>query len=119
MPHDDREAAYRRNLTNRINARYGEALKVWQDRIVDYVGDRDEQTGELAKYLDQLARKGIEAERMLDLAAARKPLPVDHATAALAYRVKDLVTPRKRRLAPPIDPFPRPARQQSRPPLGL
>lgn len=117
--HDDREAAYNRTLTGRINARYGEALNVWQDRILEYVGKRDTQTGEMAKYLDQLARKGIDAERVLDLAAARKPLPVDHPTAALAYRVKDLVTPRRRRPAPSIDPFPRPTQQQSSPSLGL
>ncbi len=119
VPHDDREAAYHRNLTGRINARYGEAVKTWADRIVEYVGRRDEQTGELAKYLDTLARKGIDAERVLDLAAARKPLPVDHPTAALAYRVKDLVTPRKRRPAASIDPFPRPSQRQSGPSLGL
>jgi len=58
--------------------------------------------------------------RMLDLAAARKPLPVDHPTAALAYRVKDLATSRKqRRTATSIDPFPRPSRQQSGPSLGF
>ncbi|MEO6714280.1 MAG: hypothetical protein ABIM89_12735 [Mycobacteriales bacterium] len=79
-------------LPGRINARYGEAVKTWADRIVEYVGNRAERTGELARYLDQLARKGIDAERILDLAAARKPLPVDHPTAALGYRVKDLVT---------------------------
>ena len=45
VPHDDREAAYHRNLTGRINARYGEAVKTWADRIVEYVGKRDEQTG--------------------------------------------------------------------------
>ena len=42
--------------TNRINARYGEALDVWQERIVTYVGHRDEQTGQLAKYLDGLKK---------------------------------------------------------------
>ena len=119
VPHDDQEAAYHRNLTGRINARYGEAVKTWADRIVEYVGRRDEQTGELAKHLDTLARKGIDAERVLALAAARKPLPVDHPTAALSFRVKDLVTPRKRRPAPSIDPFPRPSQQQSGPSLGM
>lgn len=63
-------------------------MQVWADRIVEYVGKRDGQTAELAKYLDQLSRKGLDAERILGLAAARKPLPVDHPTAALAYRVK-------------------------------
>ena len=120
VPHDDREVAHHRNLTGRINARYGEAVKTWADRIVEYVGSRDEQTGELAKYLDTLARKGIDAERILDLAAARRPLPVDHPTAALSYRVKDLTTPRRqRRAAASIDPFPRPSQQQSGPSLGL
>ena len=119
-PHDDREAAYHRKLTSRINTRYGEAVKIWADRIVEYVGNRDQQTAELAKYLDTLARKGIDAERLLHLAAARKPLPVDHPTAALGYRVKDLVTPRRqRRAVPSIDPFPRPSQQQSGPSLGF
>lgn len=118
-PHDDREASYHRHLTKRINARYGEAVQVWADRIVEYVGKRDEQTAEFAKYLDQLARKGGDAERLLDLAAARKPLPVDHTTSALAYRVKDLATPKKRRPPQPIDPFPHQSQQQSGPSLGL
>ncbi len=120
VPHDDWEAAYHRKLTSRINARYGEAVKTWADRVVEYVGRRDEQTGELARYLNHLARKGIDAERLLDLAAARKPLPVDHPTAALAFRVKDLATPRKQRpAAPSIEPFPRPSQRQSGSSLGL
>ncbi|MGL4743756.1 MAG: hypothetical protein ACRCXL_05140 [Dermatophilaceae bacterium] len=108
---DDREASYHRHLAQRIGARYGEAVQVWADRIVEYVGTRDEQTAELAKYLDQLARKGLDTERLLDLAAARKPLPVDHPTSALGYRVKDLATPRKRRAPRSIDPFPGPSHQ--------
>lgn len=95
-------------------------MKTWADRIVEYVGNRDEQTAELAKYLDTLARKGIDAERVLDVAAARKPLPVDHPTAALGYRVKDLVTPRRqRRAVPSIDPFPRSPQRNSGPSLGM
>ncbi len=103
-PNDDSEALYHRDLTNRINARYGEALHAWQERIVAYVGHRDEQTGQLAKYLDGLQRKGVNVERILELAVTRKPLPVDHPTAALAYRVRDLATQRTRRAAP-IDDF--------------
>lgn len=118
-PHDDWEVAYHRNLTGLINARYGEAVKTWADRIVEYVGRRDEQTGELAKYLDQLARRGIDAERILDLAAARRPLPVDHPTAALGYRIKDLTTPRKRRPPASIDPFPRSPQRDGGPTLGM
>lgn len=69
-PNGDSEAVYHRNLTNRINARYGEALHAWQERIVAYVGHRDEQTGQLANYLDGLQRKGVNAERILELAVA-------------------------------------------------
>ncbi|HPU13762.1 MAG TPA: hypothetical protein PLQ19_08210 [Aeromicrobium sp.] len=119
VPHDDCEASYHRHLTKRIGARYGEAVQVWADRIVEYVGTHDEQTPELAKYLDQLARKGLDAGRLLDLAAARKPLPVDHPTSALAYRVKDLATPKKGRAPQSIDPFPHHSQQQSGPSLGL
>ncbi|WP_051369608.1 MobF family relaxase [Phycicoccus elongatus] len=116
-PNDDAEAAYHRNLTNRINARYGEALRAWQDRIVAYVGHRDEQTGQLAKYLDGLQPKGVDAERFLELAVARKPLPVDHPTAALAYRVKDLAA-RRDRNAGLVDDFRR-ATPSTGPTLGL
>lgn len=116
-PHDDAEAAYHRNLTKRINARYSEALHVWQERIVAYVGHQDEQTGQLAKYLDGLQRQGVAAERILELAVARKPLPVDHPTAALAYRVKDLVA-RRAMNAAPVDDFRRKA-TSDRPSLGL
>jgi len=43
-PSDDREGTYHRRLTRTVNARYGEALKVWEARILDYVGHRDEST---------------------------------------------------------------------------
>lgn len=95
-------------------------MKTWTDRIAEYVGRRDEQTAELAKYHETLARKGIDAERVLDLAAARRPLSVDHPIATLAYRVKDLTAPRRqRRAAASIDPFPRPSQCPSGPSLGL
>lgn len=118
-PTDDREAAYHRHLIRTVNARYGDALKPWETRIIEYVGRRDENTTEFAKHLDQLQRRGVDAERMLDLAAARKPLPTDHPTSALAYRVRELVTPRKHRRAPSIDPYPRAPQQGSGPRLGM
>jgi conjugative relaxase-like TrwC/TraI family protein len=117
-PQNDGEAAYHRNLTNRINARYGEALQAWQERIVAYVGHRDDQTGQLAKYLDGAQRKGVDAERILELAVARKPLPVDHPTAALSYRVQDLVA-RRTRSAAPVDDFRRTTPSTTGPALGL
>ncbi len=55
VPRDDREASYHRHLTKRIGARYGDAVQVWADRIVEYAAKRDKQTAELAKHLDPLA----------------------------------------------------------------
>lgn len=88
-----------------------------------FVGDllsliAGEHTIELAKQLDQLQRRGINAELVLDLAAARKPLPIDHPTAALAYRVRELVAPKKRR-PQTIDPFPRSPQRETDRGLGL
>lgn len=117
-PTDDREAAYHRHLIRTVNSRHGEALKVWETRIIDYVGRRDQHTQELTKQLDQLQRKGIDAEQVLDLAAARKPLPIEHPTSALAYRVRELVTPKKRR-PQTIDPFPRSPERETDRGLGL
>ena len=119
-PTDDHEATYHRQLVRTINARYGDTLKVWETRIIDYVGHRDEHTIELAKQLDQLQRKGIDSEQVLDLAAARKPLPTDHATAALAYRVRELVAPtRTRRTVQSAEPFERSQQQSGGPSLGM
>jgi len=75
VPDDDREAAYHRHLVRTINARYGDAIEIWENRIVDYVGRRDEHTTALAKRLDELQRSGIDAELMLGLASARKAAP--------------------------------------------
>jgi len=119
-PTDDREAAYHRHLIRTVNSRYGGALKVWETRIVDYVGRRDEHTIELAKQLDQLQRKGVNAEQVLAIAVARKPLPTDHATAALACRVQELVSPRRsRRAMQSVEPFAHSPQQPSGPSLGL
>lgn len=91
------------------------ALRVWQERIAEHVGHHDEQTGYLAKYLDELQRTGVNAERILELTVTREPLPVDHPTAALAYRVRDLATPGRRRAsqAPSMDKLSRPSQQPS------
>ena len=119
-PDDDRGAAYHRHLLRTVNARYGDALKVWENWIVDHVGRRDDQTIELAKRLDQLQRGGVGAEQVLNLAAARKPLPIDWPTAALAYRVKDLTTPKRSRRDFPVDQHVRRApQQQGGPSLGM
>jgi len=82
------------------------------------VGHLDDQTGQLAKYLDGLQRKGVDAERILELAIARKPLPVDHPTAALSYRVQELVA-RRARSAATVDDFRRTTPSTPGPALGL
>ncbi|MGI8523447.1 MAG: hypothetical protein ACR2K3_09095 [Nocardioides sp.] len=117
VPDNDREAAYPAVWSERSTPATA-TLKVWETRIVDYVGRRDEHTTALAKRLDELQRHGIDAEQMLDLAAARKPLPADHPTSALAYRIRELASPRKRKLQA-ITPFPRAHQQGSGPSLGL
>jgi conjugative relaxase-like TrwC/TraI family protein len=118
-PEDDREAAYHRHLVRMINARYGEALKVWETQILKYVSRRDEHAFDLAKQLDSLQRRGIDAAKVLELAATRKPLPVDRPTSALAYRIRELVAPRKHRQAPSIDPFPHTPQHHGGPSLGM
>lgn len=70
-PHDDSEAAYHRNLTNRINARYGEALEVWQERIVAYVGHRDDQTGPVGEVPRRTPAQG--SRRRPDARARHRP----------------------------------------------
>lgn len=87
-----------------INQRYTDVIRAWESRIVEYVGRRDDQTLLLARELDRLQRRGYDAEHLLDRAAARKRLPDDHATAALAYRVREQVSPRPRRAATPSQP---------------
>lgn len=116
-PDDDREAAYHRHLNRRVDANHREALKIWEARIVGYTGRHDDQTAELAEHLDEMARQGVDVGRVLDRAATRKPLPVDHPTAALAYRVRQLAGPMRQ--GPGIDPFQRAPQRDSSPSLGL
>jgi hypothetical protein len=112
-PDDDREAAYHRQLRRRVDANHSEALKIWERRIVEHTGRYDEQTTELAKQLDKMARQGLDAGRALDNAASGRPLPVDHPTAALAYRVRQLAGPGHQRSGSSTDPL------QRAPALGL
>jgi len=104
-PEGPAAAAYHRNLVNRINQRYADVVRTWETKIVEYVGHRDDQTLHLAQALDRLQRDGHDAEQLLDRAAARKPLPDDHAAAALAYRIRAQVRPRPRRATALADPY--------------
>ena len=92
-PDDDRAAAYRRRLLNVVNSRHDESVRVWERRVVTYVGRTDEHTLDLARQLDRLQRRGFDPERLLRNAMAG-PLPQEHATSALAYRIRKAVRPR-------------------------
>ncbi len=98
-PTDDRAAWHHRSLLRTINSRYDEAVHVWEQRVVAYVGRADEHTLDLARELDRLKRRGLDPERVLARAAAR-PFPSELSTAALSYRIRKLVAPRRRRPEP-------------------
>lgn len=83
----------------------------WGTKIVEYVGRSDDVTLDLARRLDKLHRAGHDVEQILDRAVARKPLPDDRPTAALAYRIREHVRPKRPTAPPPI--------QQHSPGLGL
>jgi conjugative relaxase-like TrwC/TraI family protein len=95
-PDDDRAAAYRRSLIRTVNSRYDEAVRVWQRRVVAYVGRADEHTLNLARDLDRLKRQGRDPEPLL-MRATIRPLPSEHPTAALAYRIRKQLAPKRRR----------------------
>jgi hypothetical protein len=115
-PDADAAAAYHRTLTDRINQRYTDIVRAWEAKIVGYVGRSDDQTLQLAHELDRLQRTGHDAERLLARAAARKPLPDDHPTAALAYRIRNQLKPRR---AAPAEPHPSRSAPSQGPRLGL
>lgn len=100
---DDDTATYHRRLQRQINERYTDAVRTWEARVVEYVGRTDDATLDLARLLDRLQREGRDAGRLLARAAARRPLPDDHPTAALAYRVREQLRPRR---ATPAEPPP-------------
>jgi hypothetical protein len=116
-PESDAAAAYHRNLNSRINQRYTAVVRDWAAKIVEYVGRSDDQTLLLASELDRLQRSGRDAEQLLDRAAARKPLPDDHPTAALTYRIRDQLKPKRAAREVETQPY-RSAPSQS-PGLGL
>jgi conjugative relaxase-like TrwC/TraI family protein len=77
----------------------------WHTRIVEIVGHTDDVTDRLAKRLARLDRQGLDAAQLLTQAAAQQPLPDEHATATLAYRIHALI-PATHRRQPHHDPAP-------------
>ena len=117
-PDDDRAASYRRRLIRTVNGRYDDAVRVWERRVVAYVGRADEHTLTLARQLDRLKRQGRDPEPLL-MRASIRPLPSEHPTAALAYRIsKQLAPKRPPHEAPTVDHH-RQAPSQQAPGIGM
>ncbi len=95
-PDDDRAAAYRRGLIRTVNSRYDDAVRGWERRVIAYVGRADEHTLTLARELDRLKRQGRDPEPLL-MRASTRPLPSEHPTAALAYRIRKQLAPKRQR----------------------
>lgn len=117
-PDDDRAATYRRRVIRTVNSRYDEAVRVWERRVVAYVGRADEHTLDLARELDRLKRQGRDPEPLLMRASMRR-LPSEHPTAALAYRIRKQVTPPRPRREVPGFERPRHEPAQRAPGIGL
>ncbi|WP_310963229.1 MobF family relaxase [Nocardioides terrisoli] len=117
-PDDDRAASYRRRLLSVVNGRYDETVRVWERRVVQYVGRADESTLDLARELGRLRRQGHDPERLLRSAMA-SPLPQEHRTSALAYRIRKQLAPRRRRPEPVGIEQRRPAPTTPAPGIGI
>jgi len=78
---------YWRRLIGRLNTSQSEQIRHWERVIIAHVGHRDDYTAELAHRLHQLHHIGTDIPATLTRAAALGPLPDDHATATLAYRI--------------------------------
>jgi hypothetical protein len=116
-PDDDRAAAFRRGLIRTVNGRHDDAVRVWEQRIVAYVGRSDERTLDLARELDRLHRQGRDPERLLRNATVR-PLPEEHPTSALAYRIRKQWAPKRRHVEPSVEPH-RQVPSQQAPGIGM
>ena len=104
-PDDDRAAAYRRSLIRTVNSRYDDAVRVWERRVVAYVGRADEHTLDLARELDRLKRQGRDPRAFADegeyqAAAVRTPDRGARVPDPQAARTK-AATPRGTRCRPP------------------
>ena len=117
-PQDDRAASYRRSLIRTIDSFYDEAIRVWERRVVAYVGRADEHTLDLARDLDRLKRQGRDPEPLLMRATIRR-LPSDHPTAALAYRIRKLLAWQRRQPEPVGIDQRRPLPQRRQPGIGI
>ncbi|KRE62948.1 MobF family relaxase [Nostocoides sp. Soil756] len=77
------------NLEQRLRAAYPEPVRYWEHVVVQYVGRRDGFTTQLAERLDRISRSGTDVPARLADAMAAGPLPDDHPSATLWYRILD------------------------------
>ncbi len=117
-PDDDRAATYRRSLIRTVNSRYDDAVHVWERRVVAYVGRADEHTLTLARDLDRLKRQGRDPEPLL-IRATITPLPSEHPTAALTYRIRKQLAPKRHRREVPAIEHHRQAPTHQAPSIGM
>lgn len=88
--------SHQQSLIRRINDGASPALTEWGARIDRHIRCRDDFTPELADRLVGLQSQGIDANRLLTTAASGGPLPDDHASSALWFRILDQLGPAER-----------------------
>ena len=85
---------YARHLQRQVDDLYPASVRRWEQRVAESIGSpdhRDEHTLDLARELDRLERTGMNAGLMLRRASTGRPLPREHTTEALAYRIQQYV----------------------------
>ncbi|MBT9254585.1 relaxase domain-containing protein [Phycicoccus sp. MAQZ13P-2] len=101
------------HLDQRIRAAYPDPVRYWEHVVVQHVGRRDGFTNQLAERLDRISRDGTDVPARLAEAMTAGPLPDDHPSATLWFRILDPdpastpATPQPER-----SPAPRPEDQQ-------
>ena len=77
------------HLDQRIRAAYPDPVRYWEHVVVQHVGRRDGFTTQLAERLDRITRDGADVPARLADAMAAGPLPDNHPSATLWYRILD------------------------------
>ncbi|GAB7003551.1 hypothetical protein JCM18899A_10220 [Nocardioides sp. AN3] len=111
-----------RDLARQVGERRTDAVRAWETRVIAFIGRPDESTTDLAVTLDSLQRRGHDVGRLLRRALARGPLPEEHTSAALDYRLRAEIRRAARvvrKATKPVEPRPVPSRRASRPELGI
>jgi conjugative relaxase-like TrwC/TraI family protein len=87
---------YARHLQRQVDALYPESVRRWEAQIALVIGDpdhRDDHTLGLARELDRIQARGLNAAQILRRAATlRRPLPYERKVEALAYRIERIAT---------------------------